>query len=113
MCSIDAQQMQIFLAMVLCGTALGAVYDALEWIRKCVLKRHKPGIFDGLLFGVLCAGGIVFTALALRIDAFRWYTLLGAGAGMGLYAVTVGRILWALQSFGRYVREKLAEENGI
>lgn len=106
--TVPEQQLRSFLAMALCGAVLGAAYDALGLLRRGALRKKAPGVLGDLLFGVLCAGGIVFAALALRIDAFRGYTLLGAGAGMGVYALTLGRALRAAQTFAAGLCEKIA-----
>ena len=106
--TVPAQQLRVFLAMALCGAALGMAYDALGWVRKILLRKEASGALGDLLFGALCAGCIIFMALHLRTDAFRGYTLLGAGLGMGVYAITLGRILRAVQTWAAGIWGKFA-----
>lgn len=83
----------MFLTMLLCGAGLGAAYDALWLIRRTILRGRATCALLDLLFGVICAAGVIFSALCLRADAFRWYTLLGAAAGMALYAASLGALV--------------------
>lgn len=102
-----AEQARVLLAMVLCGAALGAGYDALRLLGRALCGgRVVEGALD-LVFGALCAAGIAAAALRLQVDAFRWYTLLGALLGMTLYRASVGMILRRMLAFGGRVRGKL------
>lgn len=106
-----AEQARTLLAMALCGAALGVVYDALR-----LLGRVLPGgrITEGALdlcFGVVCAAGIAAAALRLQVEAFRWYTLLGALLGMALYRASLGAALRRALFLGGRLREKFVPKD--
>lgn len=104
-----AEQARVFLAMALSGAGLGGVYDGLCLAHRTLLRgRMARGIMD-LLFGILCAAGVIATALYLRTDAFRWYTLLGTLAGMGMYRSSAGVLLRRLGACARRQREKFRQ----
>ena len=87
------EQLRVFLAMMICGAALGAAYDAL-WLLRITLFRGKAALAAAdLLFGLLCAAGVIAAALCLEVDAFRLYALSGAAAGMALYRASAGTAL--------------------
>lgn len=92
------EQARAFLAMALCGAMLGAVYDVLGVLRRGKLLTAAAD----LLFGVLAALGVIATALTLRCEAYRSYTLLGAAAGFALYQGSIGTIV-------RFLKEKFKE----
>ena len=84
------EQLRVFLAMMLCGAVLGAVYDTL-WLFRRMLFRGRAALFVlDLLYGVLCAGGMITAGLILQTDMLRFYTLSGALTGMGLYRASAG-----------------------
>ncbi|MGN0773412.1 MAG: spore cortex biosynthesis protein YabQ [Candidatus Ventricola sp.] len=89
-----SEQARAFLAMALCGALLGAVYDALGVLRR---GRLLTAAAD-LLFGVLAALGVIATALTLRCEAYRLYTLLGVSAGFALYQCSLGTIVRFLKA---------------
>lgn len=97
------EQARAFLAMALCGALLGAVYDALGVLRR---GRLLTAAAD-LLFGVLAAAGVIATALTLRCEAFRLYTLLGAGTGFALYQCSIGTAVRFLKGKFKKMSEKV------
>lgn len=99
------EQARAFLAMALCGALLGALYDALGVFRR---GRFLTALAD-LLFGPAAALGVIATALFLRCDAYRLYTLLGAAAGFALYQGTIGTIVRFLKR--RIVKPAKKEKN--
>ena len=101
-----AEQAHVFLMMALCGAGLGAAYDTLGPMRRlsCVLAD--------LLFGVIFAAGVILTALHLRAQVFRWYTLLGAAAGMSVYMGTFGAIVRRMTALAAKYVKKLSPKSG-
>jgi len=101
------EQLRVFLAMVLCGAALGAAYDAL-WLSRILLFQGKAALAaEDLLFGLLCAAGMIAAALCLEVDVFRLYTLAGTAAGMALYRVSVGTALRvSMRSIGKMIKKR-------
>lgn len=81
-----AQQAQAFAAMALCGALLGLAYELLAALRR---GRVLTAAAD-VLFGGAVTAGITCTALWLRCEAFRLYTLLGVTLGFALYQGTIG-----------------------
>lgn len=107
-----AEQARVLLAMILCGAALGAGYDALWLLRKAVLRG---GIARGVLdvcFGCVCAMGIAGTAVLLRVEALRGFTLAGAAAGMALWRGSIGTMLRSVYGRVRLLGIKMAKKNG-
>lgn len=87
------EQARVFLAMMLCGAVLGAAYDAGMLLRRAA---HAGRILTGALdlsFGALCAAGMTATALAMRVNPFRWYEFAGVAAGMAAYMISIGTIV--------------------
>ena len=87
------EEARVLLAMMLCGAALAAVYDAL-WVLRNVFFRGKgaQATLD-LLFGIVCAMGVIAAALRLRVDALRLYILFGVLCGMALERISAGFLL--------------------
>lgn len=83
----------MFLAMAVCGAALGGAYDCCMLLRRGLgMGAVMTGVLD-LGFGALCAAGMIATALVMRTDPFRWYEFAGVAAGMTLYAISLGTIV--------------------
>lgn len=100
--SLPVRQAQVFAVMLVCGLVLGAAYNALEIARRLCLGKKAACAFLDLCFGPLCALVLIAAALYLRTEVLRWYVLLAAAVGAGLYAVCPGRLLrraaaWALR----------------
>ena len=99
--SLPAQQAQVFAVMLACGAALGAGYDALGFLQRLCLPGKAAGAILDLCFGPLCALVLIAAALHLRTEVLRWYVLLAAAAGAGLYfacpGLLVRRAAWALR----------------
>lgn len=105
------EQLRVFLAMTLCGAALGAAYDAL-WLLRIALFRGKIALAAAdLLFGLLCAAGMTAAALILETDAFRLYTLAGAASGMALYRASAGTALrLGVHLMGKMIKKRAARD---
>ena len=85
-----AEQARVFLAMALCGAACGALYDALAALRFVL---HAGPVLTGLLdliYGPVCALGMIAVGLALQAEAFRLFAFAAVALGMTLYACTIG-----------------------
>lgn len=102
-----AEQARVLLAMALSGAGLAAVYDVLRLMHRVLLPGRIAGGALDAVFGVLCAAGIVLTALFLRVDAFRWYTLLGALLGMGVYRTGAGALMRSIGMAAGRLCEKI------
>lgn len=84
-----AEQARAFLAMALCGAALGAADDVLALFRRGAALTALADI--GL--GLLAAAGVIAAALVLQCEAFRLYVLLGVACGFALYRASLGTIV--------------------
>ena len=89
-------QAQLFLLTVLMGGGMGLLYDALRVFRHAF--RHKAfwvQLEDGLFW--LLAVFLVFCVM-LRANAgeIRFFTILGLFGGMGLYFLTLSRLVLAV-----------------
>ena len=87
------EQMRVLLAMMLCGALLAATYDVLWLLRMAFFSGKAAQAVSDLLFGVICAAGVITAALLLRVDALRLYVLYGVLCGMGLYRLSAGSLL--------------------
>lgn len=86
------------------GFVFGLVYEALRIVR--LILRVRPAIFIcDVLFFVLAAGAILKLSDSLG-NYVRVYTVLGFGAGVFAYIVTVGRILNLAESAASVVWRK-------
>ncbi len=86
--------------MALCGVLCAAIYDLARWVASRIGGRILCGVAD-LLFGPLCAAGMIASALALCADPFRAFEAAGLFFGIALYAATIG-------TFVRFIYEKIA-----
>ena len=104
------EQLRVLLAMMLCGAALGAAYDALWLLRTTLFRGMAAQTALDLLFGVLCAAGIIAAALCLRADAIRFFSLSGAAAGMALYRASAGAMLrFAVRRCAEVIKKRLSK----
>ena len=87
-----ALQAHVFFAMMLCGAALGMVYDMLALLRRLLHAGCAMTGFLDLFFGAACAAGIIAAGLGLETEVFRWYVFAGVLLGMAVYGCTAGRI---------------------
>ena len=87
------EQLRVLLAMMLCGAALGAAYDALWLLRTAFFRGGAGQAAADLIFSLLCAGGVAAASVRLRVDALRFYTLAGTLCGMALYRASAGALL--------------------
>lgn len=104
--NLPQEQLRIALAMLACGAALGAAYDALYLLRRAFLPGRAALHALDLFYGVLFAAGVAGAALALRADVLRWYVLLAAALGAGAYRMSAGAALrLLLDAAGRFWRK--------
>jgi len=89
-------QAQLFLLTVLLGGALGLVYDCLRVFRIIIPhKRLWIQMEDGLFW--LSAVFFVFAVmLGANEGEIRFFTILGMFGGMGLYFLTLSRLVIAV-----------------
>lgn len=86
------------------GLVFGLVYEVLRIIR--LVLRFRPAIFIcDVVFFVLAAGAVLKLSEYLG-NYVRIYTVLGFGAGVFTYIVTVGRILNLAESAASIVWRK-------
>lgn len=112
-----AGQARALAAMVACGAALGAAYDALGLLRRAL---RAGGVLTGaldMLWGALGAIAVIAVGLRLQIDPLRGYVLAGVLAGLGVYALVIGMPARRLSRAMRNRRnqgekEKKGEERG-
>jgi len=106
-----SDQIRAFLAMALCGAGVGAAHDLLAPFRR----RPISAAAADLALGLMLAAGVIGTALVLRCEPMRLYTLLGVAAGWALYAASLGTIVRALTRFFMNMSKKVVncEENRI
>ncbi|WP_304508412.1 spore cortex biosynthesis protein YabQ [Anaerotignum sp.] len=100
-------QAQLFLLTVLLGGGLGVVYDCLRIFRHIIPhKRLWVQMEDGLFW--LCA---VFFAFAVMLGAndgeIRFFAILGMFGGMGIYFLTLSRLVIAISDKVIYVMKKI------
>lgn len=96
------EQAHVFAAMLCCGACLGMIYDLLGPLRRIT------GLCAGadLLFGTVCAAGIVAVALNMQCEAFRLYVFVGVGLGLALYGLTIGAMIRRFITFwGMHVQK--------
>ena len=102
------EEMRVLLAMILCGAALGVVYDGLWMLRKAFFPGRAALAIADLLYGPICAVGVVAAAFLLRVDAFRVYILGGVLFGMALQRMSAGAFLRSVMMRAK----NLAKMNG-
>ena len=91
----EANQAQVFLAMVYAGLAMGVCYALLRLLR--LLLRAGPvltALFD-LLFWLLAAALAACAAALCGAQSLRLYWLLGALCGAVLWAAGLRRMMRA------------------
>lgn len=93
-----------FMIAFICGLSFGLVYEAFRVIR--LVLRFKIAVFicDVLFF--IIAAGLVFKLSMVLGNYVRIYTLLGFGAGIFAYIVTIGRVLNLIESAAAVVWRK-------
>lgn len=93
-----------FMISFICGLVFGLVYEALRIVR--LVLRFKAAVFVcDVLFFVLAAG-LVFKLSMVLGNYVRIYTILGFGAGIFAYIVTIGRVLNLIESAAAAVWRK-------
>lgn len=93
-------QARVFLTMVACGAAAGALYD-LTRLARGPSNRRGAWLPDALF--ALAAGALLFLAMArVQLPGLRAYVLLGGAVGWFLYNASVSR-------FFRFLGAKLRE----
>jgi len=88
-----AGQMQVFLAMLLCGAAVGMAHDLMALFRHGLVFTAAAD----LALGLVCAAGMIGVGLALYIDPFRLYVFAGVCLGWTIYVLTLGTIVRVLK----------------
>ena len=88
----------------ICGLAFGLVYEAFRIVR--LVLRFKAAVFvcDVLFF--ILAAGLVFRLSMVLGNYVRVYTIMGFGAGVFAYIVTIGRVLNMVESAAAVVWRK-------
>lgn len=85
-----------FMIAFVIGLIFGLVYEALRIIR--LILRFKAAVFVcDVLFFILSAFGVMMLSKSLG-NYVRIYTVLGFGAGVFTYIVTIGRLLNLVES---------------
>ncbi len=93
-----------FMIAFICGLAFGLVYEAFRVVR--LVLRFKAAVFvcDVLFF--ILAAGLVFRLSMVLGNYVRIYTVMGFGAGVFAYIVTIGRVLNMIESAAAVVWRK-------
>lgn len=88
-----ALELRLFLASILLGALLGALYDLFRALRLC-LKHPKAAVFaEDVLFVTVSALSIYVFCTELCRGRLRFFVMLGAAAGFGIYLSTFGRLV--------------------
>lgn len=93
-----------FMIAFIAGLLFGLVYEALRIVR--LILRFKAAVFlCDILFFVLAAFAVMALSKSLG-NYVRSYTVLGFGAGVFCYIVTIGRLLNLAESAASIVWRK-------
>ena len=94
-----ALELRLFFASILLGALLGALYDLFRALRLC-LKHPKAAVFaEDVLFVTVSALSIYVFCTELCRGRLRFFVMLGAAAGFGIYLSTLGRLAVRAVSF--------------
>lgn len=93
-----------FMIAFVCGFAFGLVYEAFRIVRLVLRFRIAVFVCDVLFF--VLAAVLVFRLSMVLGNYVRVYTLLGFGAGVFSYIVTIGRVLNLIESAAAVVWRK-------
>lgn len=85
-----------FMTAFVCGFVFGLVYEALRIARLILRFRIAVFVCDVLFFAL--AADVVFKLSLVLGNYIRIYTLIGFGAGIFAYIVTIGRVLNLIES---------------
>lgn len=85
-----AQQTQIFLLCVGLGVLLGAVYDAVRFIRRIISDSDKAVVFQDILFSFICVFSSFIFLLCVGDGEIRLYPYLGMILGFAVWYFTLG-----------------------
>ncbi len=85
-----AQQTQIFLLCTGLGFLLGAVYDAVRFIRKIISCSHRAVIAQDVIFSVICVFTSFIFLLCVGDGEMRMYPYLGMILGFSVWYFTLG-----------------------
>ena len=73
-----------------CAGVLGTLAVLLPWVGVAMPKRVVPAV-GGVLVLSLIAGGVVLTAIAVRLDSKWWLLMVGAAvATLILFFIVAG-----------------------
>lgn len=112
MSSFIFQEGQFLFASVCLGAGIALVYDGLRIFRRVV--RHGIWLvsMEDLLYWVFVSFGIFGLLYYENSGTFRWFSVLGAAAGMLVYKALFGRFLveylsrflvWGKRLLGRFI----------
>lgn len=94
-----AGQAQAFLATVYAGLAAGVAYDLLRLLRRSLRAGALITALFDFLFWVAAAALVVLAAVMAGAEGLRFYLLLGAGAGMLLWAAGFRQVIRGVERF--------------
>lgn len=91
-----ASQSAIFLMSVILGACAGFVYDLFRILRKTV--RHPDFLtqLEDCIYWVFVSGFIFYFILNKNSGEVRFYIILGTFLGMGIYFLTLSRLIMAV-----------------
>lgn len=103
-----SEQMHTMLLSLVCGAALGAVYDVLRMLRYVFRKSKAYTFLSDLLFMILCAFVTTLFSMGFTRGSTRYFTVLGELAGFLLVRLTVSRVSVPLfEKIYRFSYEKI------
>lgn len=88
-----AQQSTAFLLSFLPGLCLGALYEALRFIKLCFNFGKAGTIVTDILFMLCSSVSLFLFSLAFLLGFVRIYVIVGCFAGFLFFKLTVGRLL--------------------
>jgi spore cortex biosynthesis protein YabQ len=81
----------VFVSCVLCGVAVGFIFDLFRILRRLSRTSQSAAVAEDLIYWMIAA--IVFFLCVLKVNSgeLRLYQFVGAGVGAGVYCITVSK----------------------
>ena len=97
------EELQFLLYAILLGAFLTSVYDIFRILRRVFPHDNLLVSLEDFLFWIFCAVSVFYLLNSQSDGKLRWFSVMGAALGMGIYHLTFGRIFVPFFSclFGR------------
>lgn len=85
MCVSSTEQLKVFLICICAGIVCMSFFDLQRMMRRMFKHNRFFVLAEDVLFALVCAGVSIFVSFVFDNGEIRYYQLLGAVCGAGIY----------------------------